>query len=55
MKKYSTRTEYRQKRVQLIRECNNLLLDMLTLKKKDLEQIPLPFFKNLKKEIEEKI
>lgn len=48
----SVRTQYRQKRIQLIKECIILLLDMLTLEKQQLETIKLPFFKKLKKTIE---
>ena len=48
----STRTQYRQKRVQLIKDCILLLTDMLTLDKQQLEATKLPFFKKLKKTIE---
>lgn len=48
----SIRTQYRQKRVELIRQILNLFLDMLLLNKKELETIPLPFFKKLKKTVE---
>ena len=48
----SIRTQYRQKRVELIKDCIMLLVNMLTLEKKELEKIPLPFFKNVKKFLE---
>lgn len=48
----STRTEYRLKRQQLIKDSIMLLMDMLTLEKKELEKIPTPFFNQLKKSLE---
>jgi hypothetical protein len=45
----STRTLYRQKRIELIKEIIMLLLNMLTLEKKELEKIPLPKLKQVKK------
>jgi len=51
----STRTQYRQKRKQLIIECITLLAKMLTMKDKDLEKIHISKFKKLKKEIMKKI
>ena len=48
----SSRTEYRKKRVQLIKECIALLIEMLTWSKQDQEKIHLPFFKKLKRSIE---
>jgi hypothetical protein len=50
----STRTKYRQKRVELIKECIMLLVNMLTLEKKELEKIPTPFFKQIQKALENK-
>lgn len=47
----STRTKYRRKRIELLLECIGILMAMLTLEKKELEHIPLPFFKNLKKSL----
>jgi len=44
----SVRTQYRQKRIESIKECIMLLANMLTLEKKELEKIPLPFFKRIK-------
>jgi hypothetical protein len=52
MKMVSIRTQYRQKRIELIKECIMLLVDMLTLDKQQLEATKLPFFKKLKKTIE---
>jgi len=45
----STRTEYRQKRIELIKENILLLCDMLTMNKQDLEKISLVSFKKLSK------
>jgi hypothetical protein len=45
--KVSSRTTYRKKRVELVKSCINLLVDMLTLSKQDLEKIKIPFFKKL--------
>jgi hypothetical protein len=50
----STRTKYRQKRIELIKECIMILTDMLTWEKKELEKIPLPFFKMMKKALEKR-
>jgi hypothetical protein len=47
----STRTQYRQKRKDLIIECITLLARMLTLKDKDLEKIHISKFKNLRKQL----
>ena len=47
----STRTQYRQKRIQLIKDSIALLLDMLTMEKKELEKIHISKFKKIKKEI----
>jgi hypothetical protein len=44
----STRTKYRQKRIELIKECIMILADMLTWEKKELEKIPLPKLKQMK-------
>jgi hypothetical protein len=43
----SVRTQYRNKRIELIRENILLLCDMLTMNKQDLERIPLVSLKNL--------
>ncbi len=48
----SVRTEYRRKRVSLVKDCIVLLLDMLSMEKQTLEKVKLPFFKKLKKTIE---
>jgi len=48
----STRTQYRQKRKELIIECITLLARMLTLKDKELEKIHISKFKKLKKSLE---
>lgn len=48
----SSRTTYRLKRIQYIREIVVLLLDMMLLDKKELEKVPIPFFKKLKKAVE---
>jgi len=45
----STRTQYRQKRVELIKDCIMLLVNMLTMEKKELEKIPTPYFNQVKK------
>jgi hypothetical protein len=50
----STRTKYRQKRIELIKECIMILADMLTWEKKKLEKILLPFFKKMKKALEKR-
>lgn len=49
----SIRTQYRQKRKDLIIECITLLARMLTMKDKDLEKIHISKFKNLRKGLEE--
>ncbi|MFH1106209.1 MAG: hypothetical protein V1731_03325 [Candidatus Aenigmatarchaeota archaeon] len=51
----SSRTLYREKRVELIKECIGLLVGLLTIEKKDLERIPLPTLKNVKKVLENPI
>lgn len=48
----STRTIYRRKRVEIIKEIVLILISLLTLEKQQLEIIPLVFFKRIKKEIE---
>ena len=50
----STRTIYRQRRIELIKEIINLLLNMLLLPKQELEDIPLPLLKRVKKMLETK-
>jgi hypothetical protein len=42
------------KRVELIKDCIMLLVNMLTMEKKELEKIPTPYFKQLKKILENK-
>ena len=49
------RTEYRYKRIALIREIINLLITMLLFSKYKIEDIPLDFFKKVKKNIEDEI
>lgn len=53
-KKYSTRTQYRQKRIQLVKDSITLLVELLTLEKRYIESIKLPFFKKLKSSIEQR-
>jgi len=45
----SVRTQYRNKRIELIKENILLLSDMLTMNKQDLEKISLVSFKKLSK------
>ena len=45
----STRTIYYNKRVEIIKECILLLIDLLMLSKKDLEKYSLVDFKKLSK------
>jgi len=47
----SIRTQYRQKRKELIIECITLLAKMLTMKDKDLEKIHISKFKKMEREI----
>jgi hypothetical protein len=49
----SIRTQYRQKRKELIIECITLLAKMLTLKDKDLEKTHISKFKALERQLEE--
>jgi hypothetical protein len=50
----SSRTNYRKKRLELIKECIYELIDLSYLSKKDLEKIHLKFFKKLKKTIKDR-
>ena len=45
----SIRTEYRNKRIELVKENIMLLCNMLLMDKQQLEQIPLVSLKNLNK------
>jgi hypothetical protein len=45
----SVRTQYRNKRIELIRENILLLCDMLTMNKQDIEKISLISYKKLSK------
>jgi hypothetical protein len=47
-----SRTEYRTLRTTLILECISELQKMLIMKKLELEKIPLPYFKKLKRTIQ---
>ena len=51
MDEVSVRTEYRERRVKLIRSTIALLIEMLLIPKQKLEKIPLSFFKNLKNSV----
>jgi len=44
----SIRTEYRRKRIKIIKDCILLLIEMLLLPLSKLEKIPLVFFKKIK-------
>jgi hypothetical protein len=48
----STQTQYRRLRVKFIRGTIAALIDLLELPKKNLEKIPLSFFRNLKNSVE---
>jgi hypothetical protein len=48
MDEFSVRTEYREKRIRIIKEMLWILLDMLLLPRKSLEKIPYVFMKNIK-------
>lgn len=43
----SIRTEYRLKRISLIKEIINTLINLLSWDMKDLERIPLPMLKDI--------
>jgi len=47
----SIQTEYRRKRLVLVKEMMISLIDLTQLKKKELEKIPLPKMKQITKEI----
>lgn len=49
----SIQTEYRKKRIDLVKGMLLSLIDLTQLKKKELEKIPLPKLKQLSREIEE--
>jgi len=49
VKKMSTRTIYYQKRVEIIKKCIMLFIDILMLPKKDLEKYSLVDFRKLSK------
>jgi len=48
----SIQTEYRKKRIALVKGMLLLLIDLAQLKKKELEKIPLPKLKQIAREIE---